>query len=237
VGDGGRGRAPGARRVVPDLRPWAGRAERADWIIITGIGARGIYGLATLPLIPLLLASHPLLLTLLSGSTVAEVTLGAQVRVGEVSWPVAILAGIPAWLLFDWLYWWAGRRWRDRALTLFLGRGGRPGAARRAARVERVVHRLGPWGVLLAWFLPVPSVVVYAAAGLAGMRLVTFLLLDLLGTAAAVTVVVALGYALGQRAIDLVHRLDDYALVLTVALVVVVVAVQVVRQRGQRRTG
>jgi membrane protein DedA with SNARE-associated domain len=219
--------ARGARRFLP----WEGRAERADWIIIGGIALRGLYGVATLPLIPLMLASHPLLLQLITGSTVAQVVVGARVRVGDVEWPVAILAGLPMWLLFDWLYWWAGHRWGDRALTLLLSRGGRPGAARRAARLERVLHRFGPAGVLLAWFLPVPNMLIYAAAGLSGMRLRTFLVLDLVGTVVAVATVVTLGYLLGSRAVDLVDRLDRVGLLAALAVVLVLVAAHLVRRR------
>lgn len=218
------------------LRPWVGAAERADWIIVGLIAARGVYGLAMLPLIPLLLDPHPLLLELLSGSSISEVVVGARVRLGEVSWPVAILAGLPVWVLTDWVYWWAGRRWGDRALVSLLARGGRPDAQKRAARVEAVAHRLGPWAVVLAWFLPVPSFLVYAVAGAAGMRLVTFLLLDLLGTALAVTTLVAMGYLLGQRAVDLVEAFNRYALLATVAVVVLVVLVQVVRRRRALRS-
>lgn len=217
------------------MLPWDGRPERADWIILAGIGLRGLYGLAMLPLIPLLLGPHPLLLELLSGSSVAEVVVGAQVRIGTISWPVAILAGLPVWVLTDWIYWWAGKRWGDRSLTLLLGRGGRPQAAKRAARLEQVASRFGPAGVLLAWFLPVPSLLLYAAAGLAGMRLVTFVLLDIIGTALAVGVLVGLGWALGQRAVDVVDRFNHDALVITIAVVAVVVVAQVVRQRRSAR--
>ncbi|MCW2819448.1 MAG: rane-associated protein-like protein, partial [Marmoricola sp.] len=92
-------------------------------------------------------------------------------------------------------------------------------------------------GVLLAWFLPVPSLLIYATAGLTGMRLVSFLLLDLAGTSLAVAAVVTLGYALGQRAVDLVDRFDHYALLTTLVLLGVVVVVRVVRQRRGRRKG
>ena len=82
-------------------------------------------------------------------------------------------------------FWWAGRRWRDRALHLMLGRDPTPrGMARRealAVRLERMAERFGPAAVVLAYYLPLPSLLVYVAAGLVGMRLRTFLALDIVG--------------------------------------------------------
>ena len=217
------------------LRPWVGAAERADWVIVGLITARGVYGLAMLPLIPLMLEPHPLLLELLSGSSIAEVVVGARVRLGEVSWPVAVLAGLPVWLLFDWVYWWAGRRWGDRALVAMLARGGRADAEKRARHAEAVAHRLGPAAVVLARFLPVPTFLVYAAAGASGMRLRTFVVLDVLGTTLFTATLVTLGYLLGKRAVDVVEAFNRYALLATVVLVAVVVLVQLVRRRRALR--
>jgi membrane-associated protein len=225
-------RPPAGRR-----RPWVGAAERADWVIVGLITARGVYGLAMLPLIPLLLDPHPLLLELLSGSSIAEVVVGARVRLGEVSWPVAILAGLPVWILFDWVYWWAGKRWGDRALVAMLARGGRSDAHKRARRVEAVAHRLGPASVVLARFLPVPTFLVYAVAGASGMRLRTFVALDVLGTTLFTATLVTLGYLLGQRAVDVVEAFNRYALLATVAIAVLLVVVHLVRRRRALRAG
>lgn len=202
-----------------------------DWLLASGIGLRAAYGLAMLPLIPLLIGPHPLLLTLLSGSTVAEVVVGAEVRLGEVAWPVAVLAGVPLWVLTDWLYWASGRRWGDRALVLLTRRGDPVRAARRVARADRAIHRYGAAGVVLAKFLPVPSQLLYAAAGTAGMRLVTFVALNLLGTVLAAAIVVTLGYAFGRQAIDLVELFQRYAGATTLVVVTVLVVVLVVRRR------
>ncbi|ROR89391.1 DedA family protein [Nocardioides aurantiacus] len=210
--------------------------RRVDGLLASAIGLRAVYGLAMLPLIPLLIASHPLLLTLLSGSTVAEVALGAQVRIGAVSWPVAVLAGVPVWVLTDWLYWLAGRRWGDRALRLLVGRGragrGDPARAeRRVEKAERAAYRFGPAGVVLAPFLPVPGPLVYAAAGTAGVRLPVFVALDVLGRLASSVLVVTLGYALGRRAVELLDLVRQYALVTTLVVVAVLVLAHVVRRR------
>lgn len=210
-------------------------SHRVDWLLGGAIVARNVYGVAMVLLIPLMIGTQPLLLTLLSGSSVAEVVMGARVRVGETSWPVAIAVGVPVWVLTDWIYWAAGRRWGDRALVRLLGRRDPAEAQRRAARVERLAHRFGPLAVLVAKFQPLPGPLVYAAAGTGGMRLPVFLALNLLGATAYSAVMVALGHALGRRAIGLVDRVERYAVVLTLVVAVLLVVGFLSRRRRPAR--
>src|SRR5512140_148288 len=126
--------------------PWDGRPERADIVIMGGIAASGLYALLLLPLVPSLVGSHPALLELLKGSTVAIVTMGALARTGDASLFVALGAGIPALIAFDWAYWWAGRRWGARAMQT-LG-GTHPKGIRRAERVRHLMERWGPIAVI-----------------------------------------------------------------------------------------
>jgi len=228
--DGPEPQAP--RRV---LMPWGETAGRADTAIALLIGLYVAYSLALLPLVPALIGSHPLPLEIVSGSTLAEVTVGAHSRLGELPLWFAVVAGLPGTMMFDWVFWWAGRRWGDSALHLFLGRHSSPrNAARRAARsarLERMAERFGPAAVVLAYYLPVPALLIYAAAGMSGMRLRTFLALDLLGTLLWVGPVVGLGYAIGKPAVDVVHRVDHYSTLLTIAVVLLVTGLQVRRRR------
>jgi len=227
---------PDSHEPRPASAPWGEVAERADKAIALLLGLYFVYSLALWPLVPALIGSHPFLLEILSGSTLAEVTVGAHSRLGDPPIWLAVAAAVPATMVFDWVFWWAGRRWGDRALHLLLGRGSSPRArARRearAARLERVAERYGPAGVVLAYYLPLPTVLIYAAAGLAGMRLRTFLALDLIGTLLWVGPVVGLGYAVGKPAVDVVHRVDHYSTLLTIVVVVVVVVVQARRRRA-----
>lgn len=101
---------PGGGPGTPSEEGSRGRRRSVDWLLGSGIGLRALCGTAMLPLIPLLVATDPVLLAAVSGSAVAEVVVGARVRLGEVSWPVAVLAGVPLWVLTDWLHWAAGRR-------------------------------------------------------------------------------------------------------------------------------
>jgi membrane protein DedA with SNARE-associated domain len=227
------GPEPQTRRRAPT--PWGDSAGRTDTTIALLFGLYAVYSLALWPLVPALIGSHPLLLEMISGSTLAEVTVGAHSRLGALPLWFAIAAGVPASMMFDWVFWWAGRRWGDRAVHLMLGRDSSPrGVARRearAARLERMAERFGPVAVVLAYYLPLPSLLVYVAAGLSGMRLRTFVVLDVVGTVLWVGPVVGLGYAVGQPAVDVVHRIDHYSTLLTIAVVLVVIVVQVWRRR------
>jgi len=227
--DGPEPQAP--RRVAA---PWGVVAVRADTAIALLIGLYVAYSLALWPLIPALIGSHPLVLEIVSGSTLAEVAVGAQSRMGQLPMWFAVVAGVPGTMMFDWVFWWAGRRWGDRAVHLLLGRASsRRGVARRQAlsvRLERMIDRFGPAAIVLAYYLPLPTVLIYAASGLSGMRLRTFLALDLVGTLLWVGPVVGLGYAIGQPAVDVVHRIDHYSTLLTIVLVLVVIGVQAWRR-------
>jgi membrane protein DedA with SNARE-associated domain len=212
--------------------PWKGRPERADLIIIAGITASGLYALALLPLVPSLVGSHPLLLELIKGSTTAIVTMGALSRTGHADLLVALVAAIPALIAFDWAYWWAGRRWGPAGIHMLSG--GHPKAARRSERVQRLMQRFGPAAVVFAYVLPVPTALVDAAAGWAGMSLGVFLICDVLGALLWTGLLTGLGYGVGQPAVDVVHKISHYSLYLTIAIVVYIVFRQN-RGRGQRQ--
>jgi len=215
--------------------PWGDGPERADTLIAVLIGLYVAYSLALWPLVPALIGSHPLLLEIVSGSTLAEVTVGAHSRLGDLPLWFAVAAGVPGSMMFDWVFWWAGRRWGDGALHLILGRDptlrGRARREARVARLERMAERFGPAAVVLAYYLPLPSLLIYVAAGLSGMRLRTFLALDVIGALLWVGPIVGLGYAIGQPAVDVLDRIDHYSTFLTIAVVLVVIGVQARRRR------
>ena len=181
----------------------------------------GLYLLVLIPLTPALVADHPVWLELLKGSMSGMITMGAKARIGDASLVVAVLAAIPGLMLFDWIYWWAGRRWGRNAIDLFVGN--HPKAAARTARLEKIIHRFGWLAIVIAYFQPVPNILIYAAAGWTRMRLRTFLLLDLIGSLLWVALCVGLGYAIGQRAVDVAKGVSRYALYVTIALIAVVI--------------
>ena len=125
------------------------------------------------------------------------ITMGAKSRIGEASLVVAVLAAIPGLMMFDWIYWWAGRRWGATRSTSSSATTRRP--PQRTARLERIIHRFGWLAIVIAYFQPIPNVLIYAAAGWTRMRLRTFLLLDLIGSLLWIALCVGLGYAIGQQ--------------------------------------
>ncbi|MBA3741708.1 DedA family protein [Sporichthya sp.] len=211
--------------------PWEGKAQPADKVIVAVIMLSGIYGLATMPLIPWMIQEHPVWLAAIRGGMTSIVNLGAMARIGEVNVLVAIFVGLPATVMFDWAYWWAGARWGERALHMILGESRKTEA--RLEKVKRWTEKYGALAVLTAYYLPVPTVLIYAAAGWAGMRLTTFLILDIVGALLWVGVLAGLGYWAGQSAVDAVDAVADYTLYITIAIVVVVVARQVWTTRRQ----
>jgi membrane-associated protein len=214
---------PEPAREGPQL-PWEGKARRVDLLCWGGITLSGIYALALLPLVPSLIGTNPVLLELLRGSTTAMVSAGAFARVGDASLALALLAPFPIMLLWDPLYWWAGKLWGRPIIDIFAGN--RPRAQRWVDKVERNAPKIGPPAVIFAYVLPIPSALVYAAVGWTGMRLRIFILLDLIGTAMWVALNVGLGYIIGQSAVDVAKAISRYALILTIVLVVVVVVLQ-----------
>lgn len=212
--------------------PWDGKPSRLDVFLLAGISLSGIYALALLPLVPSLIGTHPVLLELLRGSMTAMVTMGALSRVGEESLFIAVVAAIPGLMMFDWLFWWAGKRWGKRVIDLFLGN--HPKAEKRTAQLEKLIARYGWIAIVIAYFQPVPNVLIYAAAGWTGMRFWLFLLLDLIGSLLWIALCVGLGYAIGQSAVDVARGVSRYALYATIGLVVAIFARQIwVARRAQ----
>ncbi len=213
--------------------PWEGKAKRADKVIVVAIMVSGIYGLATMPLIPWMIQEHPVALAAIRGGMTSIVNLGAMARIDEVNILVAIFVGLPATVMFDWAYWWAGVRWGERALHMILGESRKTEA--RLEKVKRWTIKYGAVAVLTAYYLPVPTVLIYAAAGWAGMRLTTFLVLDIVGALLWVGLLAGLGYWAGQSAVDVVDAVADYTLYITIGLVVLIVIRQIWTARGQVR--
>ena len=212
-----------------DEGPRGATRRRAEIACVTGIALKTVFALALLPLAPSLLGTHPVLLEALRGSTSAMASGGAFARVGDASLVLAILAPLPTLLFATPFFWWAGRLWGPQAAAT-LG-GGHPKAEKWAQRSGAHLERFGGLAVALAPFLPVPSSFIYAAAGWTGMSLRRFMAFDILGMLSWIGLIVGLGYAVGHPAVQVAKAISHYALVATIAVVAIAIAVGVVRAR------
>ncbi|MGL5809660.1 MAG: DedA family protein [Nocardioides sp.] len=209
------------------------RTQRAKRWCVAAFGLLVIYGLALRPIRPLLLGS-PLALSALTGSRTAVVILGAFVATGRTDlWWLGIALATISVVKFDPVFWWAGRLWGDRVVDLFGGRSLRSG--RIAARGFDLVRRWRTPAIVATWVVPVvPPAVVYAAAGASGMRLRTFLLVDLSAAFCTRCFYCWLGYRLGQPVVDVLDAIDDFTLWFSLALVVGTIAAAWLRQLRDR---
>lgn len=219
---------------VPKLAAERGSTRRrAGDVVCAGLLVAGaILNWVVIATIPSLIGSHPVLLEALGGSEASMVVAGAFARIRRVSLPLALIAPVLGLANMDPLLWWGGRRWGRPLVARMLPTG--PKTERRISRAEQWFARWGGWAILAARFLPVPSPLLYAAAGWTGMTLGRFVLLDLIGALAYAGLVVGLGYAIGHPATAVVSSVTHYALAVTVALIVVMVAVAIWRQRRRR---
>ncbi len=204
-------------------RPWHGRPRARDLLCLAGIAFSGLYGLAMIPLTPGLIATRPVLLELLSGSTSSVVAAGAFSGIQtKLQLTMVVAAALPGMVKFDLLFWWAGVLWGHRIVEM-LARHSRHAAAfaRRAGKRD---PRLAGTAVLLSAFLPVPTPLVYAAAGWARLRLIPFIALDLIGSAAWAALLAVLGYLLGADGVAAANLVSRYALVTMVVLAAAAIA-------------
>jgi membrane-associated protein len=214
--------------------PWTGKPGRADILLWAAIVLSGIYYWAMLPFRAELVGTHPVLGELLNGSTESIIAAAAFARVGHGTLVVVLLAAVPGLMKFDVIYWFAGRLWGERLILLLSGKRNR--GVKYMNRVQRWGRKFTWPAVLVSQFLPLPTAIIYAVAGWAGMRLVTFLILDAIGSLAWAGMLAGLGWELGHHAVVVAQKISHYGLWVTIALVVVIVFFQVRSQRHMIRT-
>jgi membrane protein DedA with SNARE-associated domain len=193
----------------------------------------GLYYWALLPFVAPLVGTHPVLLEVLNGNTAAIISAAAFVRIGHGSLVVVLLAAIPGLMKFDVFYWWAGRLWGERIIALLSGRRNRGG--RYMTRVQRWGRKFTWPAVVVAPFLPIPTAIIYVVVAWAGMRVVTFLILDAIGSLLWAGMLAGLGYELGHHAVVVAQDISHYGLWISIALIVIIVFFQVRSQRHLMR--
>src|SRR5215471_13071405 len=225
--------APGNADRWSDSRlPWPGKPRAADILCWAGIVLSGVFFWSLLPLRVSLVGTHPVVAELLNGSTESIISAAAFARVGDGILAVVLLAAIPGLVKFDPLYWWAGRLWGERFIVAL------PGSrrvARHMARVQRAGRKFTWPAVVVGCFLPIPRAVICVVAGWAGMRLLTFLILDLIGVLLWTGLLAGLGYALGHHAVVAAKTISHYSWWITIGIVALSVLAVVRSQRQASR--
>jgi membrane protein DedA with SNARE-associated domain len=222
--------APGKADPWDDPRlPWQGKPRAADILCWLGIVLSGLLYWVLLPLRVSLVGTHPVVAELLNGSTESIISAAAFARTGHGTLAVVVLAAIPGLMKSDALYWWAGRLWGERFIMVL------PGSRRMARHMPRVQRagRKFTWpAVVVSSLLPIPRAIIFVIAGWAGMRLVTFLILDLIGALLWIGLLAGLGYALGHHAVVAAQTISHYSWWFTIGIVALSVLFIV---RSQRR--
>jgi membrane protein DedA with SNARE-associated domain len=198
--------------------PWKGKPTRSDIACWVGFSLTGIYALVLLPFRPVLISANPYLLAALGGSRTSAVTIGALAATGVGFWPLGLLLGTFGAVKFDWLYWWAGKLWGRGLIEIIAGRS--PRAARNADRAERLARRFGALAIVITYILPLPAGVIYASVAAAGMRLRTFLAVDILTAAVTRGIFIYLGFRIGEPAVRVVEIIGRYSWYLSIALLI-----------------
>jgi membrane-associated protein len=204
--------------------PWHGRPRTRDVLCVVAIAVSAVYAVATIPLTPMLISTHPVLLELLTGSNSSVMAAGAFSDIdSKMQLYVAVFAALPGMMRFDWVFWWAGRLWGRRIVAKLGERSPRSAALARVAET-RGRRYAGPL-VALAAFLPDgASTAVYAAAGWTGLPLLWFIFFDTLGSAAWTSLLAGCGYWLGSDGVAMADLISRYAFVSICVIVAVLVA-------------
>lgn len=216
------------RQVVP----WQGKATRLDKALLIAMVALIGYGLVMMSLKPFLIASHPVLLQFMTGGYASTGAAAAFSRIGQIPIWLVIIAGTIGMIKFDWLFWWMGRQWGRGIIKLFAN-------GDRAKRLAARAHELNPWlvriAVIFAMLPGIPAALVFAIAGWTGMRLLIFMVLDLVGALIMTGLVAGLGYSLGQWAVDVVLTIDKYALWVSLALIFGIAIISAIKQSRRQQ--
>lgn len=208
---------------------------REDKICASLIGLMTVYGLAMIPLRPVVLGLAPLVLVTLTGSMTGMVMCGAYAATGATWWPFALVLGTFGAMKFDPIFWWAGRLWGDQFIASMTG--ATPRARKRAQRAEALAKRYDVLAILITYipFLPIPGAIIYAVLGAAGTSLKRFLTVTVLGAFVTRVAYFWLGYRIGEPAVAALEEFGKYMWYVSIALLVGVVFVSFRSARQQQR--
>ncbi|WP_017543212.1 DedA family protein [Nocardiopsis prasina] len=215
------------------MRLWDGRPRTQDKVLLGLMIGLPLLLALTIPLRPLLIADHPVLLAAITGSYAAIGAGGAFAGAGQGTLWVIVLAGVVGKVKLNWFFWWLGRHWGVRIIRFMA-------PTDRAQRFAERLRAMNPWVlrvlVVFAYLPGVPSQIVCVLAGTSGMRLRTYVLMDVLGALMVTSTVAHIGFSSGRTGVDIVLLIDRYALWIMVALILVMAMYPVFLTAGDQRS-
>lgn len=214
--------------------PWRHKPERADIACLSWLSAVSVYSLVMMPLRPAILALSPIVVGALGYRTGLVMT-GALARVGDHWWPLVWFLGTLGAMKFDWVFWWAGRRWGRSLIEIWSGRSAR---ARRANERAEKLARRWDWLAIIVTYLPIPmpAQVIYAVVGEAGTSLKKFLAITFAASAVSTAGYLYLGYLVGEPAVALMEQYGQYLWYVSLGLLAFVLIGYFWQQRKKATT-
>ncbi len=94
-----------ARQAWRNATPWEHPMSRGDKVLVFSTLAVVLLMVASMPVRPFLLASHPVALSAVTGSLSAIGAGAAFARIGQGELWLVIAAGVFGMVKFDWLFW------------------------------------------------------------------------------------------------------------------------------------
>lgn len=146
----------------------------------------------------------------------ALVVAGAVARNGHFSVPAVIGAALAGALLADVIWYWACRYFGRRVLSTLCRISLAPDSCVR--QTESLFHRVGPWSLLFARYVPAFSNIAVAMAAIMRLRLAFFLGLNLAGGFLYYGLAAVLGAIFHRAVADVLHTMETFGTISIVAL-------------------
>lgn len=141
---------------------------------------------------------------------------GCLVVEGSLSWPQAMIAAIAGTVAGDMLWFWLGKRLGKRALNLLCGLSINPNAC--VDRSEKLFHAQSAATILTAKLVPGLNTLIPSLAGIMGMTLRRYAVLDAAGSLLWAGTGLGLGVAFGKRVLSRLESVQHALFLLLIAM-------------------
>ncbi len=215
-----------------DLKPWEGEARTGDKVLLWFLFGVPAFYMVLLPFRPFLIAKIPTVLALITGARTVIAGAGAFAAVEGRSLTLVILAGLFGMLKFDWLFWLAGKMWGEGVLRLYATT---PAQKRQFDKIKSMPRWLLYLMLFFSRFPGVPGPIIALIAGWSRVRFLPYFLVTAAGALVMSIALAALGYVIGQPAVDVLKIVDKYAIFISLALIFGLVAWSSIRSNKKRQ--